>query len=171
MRLVYTEHPKTGTEFLSRFLSDSAFNLLENFCATFLVDSRNGRLSRLAVPRLFLLCFSCSCYQFLFVSQYCHLLKRKFSAVVKSKSFLFSEHTRKYTKIELSKIIASTTSDSQLNNRMITRFLNFSTFVSPIYTFSLVVNVSVCTPNQSKQEGKVLYSYLLRSKNADSDGK
>ena len=80
IRLVQTERPKCGT--LSgwnsgRVFSDSAFNLLRNLCDIFLVNSRNGRVSWLAVPRIFLLCFVCNGCQLSFVSQRCHLFEGK----------------------------------------------------------------------------------------------
>ena len=59
------------------FFSDSAFNLLRNLCDIFLVNSKNGRVSWLAVPRMFLLCFSCNGCQLSFVSQCCHLFEAK----------------------------------------------------------------------------------------------
>ena len=40
--------------------SDSAFNLLRNLCDIFLAESRSVRVSWQAVPRMFLLCFSCN---------------------------------------------------------------------------------------------------------------
>ena len=66
-------------ESMGQLHSDSAFNLFRNLCDKFLVDSRNGHVSRLAVPRMFLLyffwngchfCCSLSC-QSLFL-QCCH---------------------------------------------------------------------------------------------------
>ena len=59
------------------FFSDSAFNLLRNFCDIFRVNSKNGRVSWLADPRMFLLCFSCNGCQPSFVSQCCHLFEGK----------------------------------------------------------------------------------------------
>ena len=64
-------------ELLGQFFSDSAFNLLRNLCDTFLVNSRNRRVSWLAVPRIFLLHFSCNGCQLSFVSQCCHLFEGK----------------------------------------------------------------------------------------------
>ena len=64
-------------ELLGQFFSDSAFNLLGKLCDIFFVNSRNGRVSWLAVPRMFLLRFSCNGCQLSFVSQRCHLLKGK----------------------------------------------------------------------------------------------
>ena len=46
-------------------------------CVIFLVNSRSGRVSWLAVPRIFLLCFSGNGCQLSFVSQCCHLFERK----------------------------------------------------------------------------------------------
>ena len=59
------------------FFSDSAFNLLRNLCDIFLVNSWNGRVLWLAVPRMFFLCFSCNGCQSSFVSQCCHLFDGK----------------------------------------------------------------------------------------------
>ena len=59
------------------FFTDSAFYLLRKLCDIFLVNSRNGRVSWLAVPRIFLLYFSCNVCQLSFVSQCCHLLGGK----------------------------------------------------------------------------------------------
>ena len=64
-------------ELLEQFFSDSAFNLLRNLCDMFLVNSRNGRVSWLAVPKMLLLCFSCNGGQLSFVSQCCHLFEAK----------------------------------------------------------------------------------------------
>ena len=64
-------------ELVGQFVSDSAFNLLRNLCDIFLVNSRNGRVSWLAVPRMFFLCFSCNGCQRSFVSQRCHLFEGK----------------------------------------------------------------------------------------------
>ena len=64
-------------ELLGQFFSDSAFNLLRNLCDIFLVTSRNGRVSWLAVPKIFLFSFSCNGCQLSFVSQRCHLLEGK----------------------------------------------------------------------------------------------
>ena len=74
-------------ELLGQFLGDSAFNGLRNLCDMcdlFLADSMNGRVSWLAVPRMFLVCFSCNGCQFSFVSQHCHLSKGKCYAVMKT---------------------------------------------------------------------------------------
>ena len=46
-----------------------------------------------------------------------------------------------------------------------------SNFVSPVYTFSLAGNIVASTPVQSTIREKKLFSYYLRSKNADSGGK
>ena len=62
---------------LGQFFSDSAFYILRKLCDIFLVTSRNGRVSWLAVPRIFLLCFSCNGCQLSFVSQRCHLFEGK----------------------------------------------------------------------------------------------
>ena len=70
-----------------QFFSDSAFYLLRKLCDIFLVNSRNGRVSWLAVPRIFLLCFSCNGCQRSFVSQGCHFLKGKCYAVMKTELF------------------------------------------------------------------------------------
>ena len=64
-------------ELLGLFFSNSAFNLLRNLCDIFLVNSRNGRVSWLAVPRMFILCFSYNGCQLSFVSQCCHLFEGK----------------------------------------------------------------------------------------------
>ena len=64
-------------ELLGQFFSDSTFNLLRDLCDTFLVNSRNGRVSWLAVPRIFFLCFSCNGCQLPFVSQRSHLFEGK----------------------------------------------------------------------------------------------
>ena len=69
-------------ELLGLFYSDSAFYLLKNLCDIILVNSMNGRVSRLAVPRVSLLCFSCNDCQLSFVSQRCHLLTMKCYAVM-----------------------------------------------------------------------------------------
>ena len=71
-------------ELLGQFFSDSVFNLLRNLCDIFLVDSRNGRVSWLAVPRIFLLCFACNGCIFSFPSQRCHLLKGKCYTAMKT---------------------------------------------------------------------------------------
>ena len=64
-------------ELLGQFFTDSAFYLLRKLCDIFLVNSRIGRVSWLAVPRIFLLYFSCNVCQLSFVSQCCHLLGGK----------------------------------------------------------------------------------------------
>ena len=64
-------------ELLGQFFRDSAFNLLRNLCDIFLVNFRNRRVSWLAVPRMFLLCFSCNGCQLSFVSQCCHLFEEQ----------------------------------------------------------------------------------------------
>ena len=69
------------------FFTDSAFYLLRKLCDIFVVNSRNGRVSWLAVPRMFLLRFSCNGCQLSFVSQRCHLLKGKCYAVMKTELF------------------------------------------------------------------------------------
>ena len=71
-------------ELLGQFFSESAFNLLRNLCDILLVNSGNGRVSWLAVPRMFLLCFFCNGCQLSLVSQRCHLLKGKCYAVMKT---------------------------------------------------------------------------------------
>ena len=71
-------------ELLGQFFSDSAFNLFKNLCDIFLVNSRNGRVSWLAVPRMFLLCFSCNGCQLSFISQRCHVWREKCYAVMKT---------------------------------------------------------------------------------------
>ena len=74
IRLIWTEHIKCETlpaELLRQFISDSALNLFRNLCDIFLVNSRNGRVSWLAVPRIFLLCFSCKGWKLSFVSHRC----------------------------------------------------------------------------------------------------
>ena len=64
-------------ELLGQFFSDLAFHLLRKLCEIFLVNSRNGRLSWLAVPRTSFFCFSCNGCQLSFVSQCCHLFEGK----------------------------------------------------------------------------------------------
>ena len=91
IRLVYTEHPKYGN--LSCWISgtvfnDPAFNLLGNLCYKFLVDSRNGCVSWLAVLRMFFLCFSCNSRQFSFISQ-CRPFKDKCPKVMKTAVFSY----------------------------------------------------------------------------------
>ena len=66
------------------FFVDSACYLLRKLSDIFLVNSRNGRVSWLAVPRMFLLCFSCNGCQLSFVCQRCHLLEGKCYAVMKT---------------------------------------------------------------------------------------
>ena len=78
IRLLYIETQNPGicpAEFLEQFFSDSAFNLLWNLYDLFLVNSRNGRVSWLAVRRTFHLCFFCNRRQFSFVSHFCHLFE------------------------------------------------------------------------------------------------
>ena len=58
-------------DLLGQFFIDSAFYLLRTLCDIFLVNSRNGRISLLAVRRMFLLCFSCNGCQLWFLSQRC----------------------------------------------------------------------------------------------------
>ena len=61
----------------------------ENLCDIFL-NSRNGRVSWLAVPRMFLLCFSCNVRQLSSLSQCCHLFQgKKCSIVLKTELFCF----------------------------------------------------------------------------------
>ena len=64
-------------ELMGQFFSDSAFNFLRTLCDIFFVNSRNGRVSWLTIPRKFLLCFSCNGWHFSFVSQCCHLFEGK----------------------------------------------------------------------------------------------
>ena len=64
-------------EFLGQLVSELAFNHLGNLTDVFFIDSKNGRVSWLAVPRMFLLCFSCNGCQPSFVSQCCHLFEGK----------------------------------------------------------------------------------------------
>ena len=64
-------------ELLGQFFSDSVFNLLRNLCDIFLFNSRIGRVSWLAVPRMFLLSFSCNGCQLSIVFLCCHLFKGK----------------------------------------------------------------------------------------------
>ena len=87
IRLLQTEQPKCGTlpaEFVEQFFSYPVLNLIGNLE---LVDSRNGRVSWLLVPRMFLLCFSCNGCQLSFVSQCCHLLEGKI--LKSSKDWIF----------------------------------------------------------------------------------
>ena len=87
-------------ELLGQFFGDSAFNLLRNLYDTFLVNSRNGRVSWLAVIRMFLLCFSCNGCQILFVSQPCHLFEGKMlSSYEDWIIFLFVIHLEIVTRI------------------------------------------------------------------------
>ena len=64
-------------ELLRQFFNDFAFNLFRKLCDMFLVNSRNGCVSWLAVPRMLLLCFSWNGCQLSFVSQCCHLFEGK----------------------------------------------------------------------------------------------
>ena len=64
-------------ELLGQFFSYSAFNFFRNLCDILLVNSRNGRVSWPAVPRMFLLCFCCNGCQLPSVSQCCHLFEGK----------------------------------------------------------------------------------------------
>ena len=74
-------------EVLGQFFTDSASYLLRELCDLFLVSFRNGRVSWMAIPRMFLLCFSCNVCQLSFVSQRCHLLMGKCYAVMKTELF------------------------------------------------------------------------------------
>ena len=61
--------PKMRDSVLLKFWDSFLVTLPSNLSDMFLVDSRNGRVSWLAVPRMFLLCFSCNGCQRSFVSQ------------------------------------------------------------------------------------------------------
>ena len=71
-------------ELLGQFFGDSAFNLFRNLCGPFLVISRNERVSLLAVPRMFLLCFCCNDCQLSLFLKVAIFLKRKCYAVMKT---------------------------------------------------------------------------------------
>ena len=74
------ERPKCGTMSCwipGQFFSDSVLTLLRSLCDIFLVNSGNGRVPWLAVPRMLLLPFSWNGCQFSLVSQYCHFFERK----------------------------------------------------------------------------------------------
>ena len=87
-------------ELLGQFFGDSAFNLLRNLDDTFLVNSRNGRVSWLAVIRMFFLCFSCNGCQLSIVSQSCHLFEGKMLRSYEDWIiFLFVIHLEIVTKI------------------------------------------------------------------------
>ena len=60
-------------EFPGQFYKDSAFNLLRNLCHMNHVNSRNGRVPWLPVPRTFLLYFWRNGCQLSLFSQPCHL--------------------------------------------------------------------------------------------------
>ena len=77
-------------ELLGQIFSDPAFTLLRSLSYLFLINSRNIRVSWLAVPRMFLLSFSCNGCQLSLVSQCCHLLKGKNQAVEKTERLLCS---------------------------------------------------------------------------------
>ena len=62
-------------DFLGQCFSDSALDLLRNLCDIVLVNSRNGRVPRLAVPRLFFLCFPWNVRQQWLVSRCCYLFE------------------------------------------------------------------------------------------------
>ena len=74
-------------EFLGRYFSDPVFYLLGDLGYIFLIDLRNGRVSWLALLRLFFLGFCCNGAQLPLVSQCCHILKEKSESVVKTKFF------------------------------------------------------------------------------------
>ena len=76
-------------ELLGQFFSDSAFNLLRNLCDIFLVNSRKGRVSWLAVPGIFLSCLSCNGCQLSFVSQRCHLFEGKMLRSYEDRNILY----------------------------------------------------------------------------------
>ena len=62
---------------LGEFFSDSAFKFLRNLCDIFIVNFRNERVSCLAVPRMFLLCFLRKRCQLSFFSESCHFFEGK----------------------------------------------------------------------------------------------
>ena len=64
-------------EFLGHFFSDSAFDLLKNLCNILFAVSVNGHVPWLAVPKMFLLCFSSNDCQLSLVCQCCPLLEGK----------------------------------------------------------------------------------------------
>ena len=64
-------------EILGQFFDDSAYHLIGNLWDKVLINSRNGRVPRQAVPRKFLLCFSWNGCQHLVVCQCLHLFEGK----------------------------------------------------------------------------------------------
>ena len=77
-------------EFLGEPFGDSAFDLLRNLCDLFLVNSRNGCVPWLTVPRMSLLCLSSNSCQLLFVPQCCQLSRGKFLNSSVDRIFVFN---------------------------------------------------------------------------------
>ena len=87
IHLVQTEHPKCGTlscRIPGTIFCDPALNMHGNLRDVILIASRDGRVSWLAVLRMFHMGLSCNGRQLSLVSQCCHLLKVKFQTVVKT---------------------------------------------------------------------------------------
>ena len=144
-------------EILGQFFKDSAFNLFRNFCDISLVNSRNGRVSWLAVPGLFLLCFSCNSCQLLYVSQCRNLFQgkmlRSFEGWI---SFCLLINLRLWRKGDSSEELICRNQYSQLNMKLMLKILINSTSVSLISTFSLAGNLIVYTPSEGTKQEKVL---------------
>ena len=93
---------------------------------------------------MFILCFSCNGCQLSFLFQIGHLLKRKYSAVVKTELLLYFLIKHECTtKCNSSKITTGINIDSQQITKVILRLSNISTFVSSIYSSSRQVKVQI----------------------------
>ena len=165
-----------STKLMGNFLSNSALkcplNLVKwSFCHTW-----NKRVLRLVVSRTFL-CFSWnSCQPSLTPYSRNIFGREKNSTVVKTElifclgieflagyNFLFREQIRfqrHLTEIRREWCCFNSTNCS----------LQFSIFVSPIYTFSMGRNIIVYTPSQSTN-GEKYFDHISRMENASPDGK
>ena len=130
------------------FFTDSAFYLLKKLCDILLVNSRNGRVSWLAVPRMFLLCISCNGCQLSFVSQRCHFWRENAMQLWRLNYFLFVSQVEIITENGFFKINNQSQSIHSTDNQSDVKILSFSIFISPIYTFSVAGNIIVYTPSK-----------------------
>ena len=145
-------HTLSGWIFGTVF-TDTAFNALRDLRDTFVVKSRNGGVSWLAVLRIFFLCFSCngfSCNKKTFVFfSVLHRLKGKMLLSCEDRIIFYLLFNLRLKKnCDSSEWTNCCNQYSQLIIKVILMIFSSSTFFFPIYNLSLVGLIIVYTPSQ-----------------------
>ena len=148
---------------LKQFFNDSAINLLENLCYTFLVDSGYGRLQWAAVPRIFLL-FFWEAAKFGLLLSFASFWTKNAQEYWRLNYFCFFNKLESTPKRSSSNKQLVSINKSQLIYKVTASFLENSTCLFAIFTIPLTGNMIVYNPSQLTN-GENYFNYFTYKEN------